>query len=129
MDGRWSGPGLIGLSLALLLTGGGIVPPVLGMIGGAVAGLSSLAARRAGPLGGFMAFLAPAWPWTLVGFFIFLLGSVAAGLVIPGFMAGFGYYFLAGTPALLTLAILSAWARDWGAASAAPCAGGFDKLE
>ncbi|MDO8358723.1 MAG: hypothetical protein Q7T08_01635 [Devosia sp.] len=112
MDGRWGGPALIGLSLALLLTGGGIVPPGLGMIGGAAAGLAGLAARRIGPPGGLTAFLAPLWPWPLVGFFIFLLGSVAAGLVIPGFMEGFGYYLLAGTPALLALAILTAWARD-----------------
>lgn len=112
MERRWGGPGLIGLSLALLLTGGGIVPPVLGVIGGAAAALSSIAVRRANPPGGFAALLASAWPWTVAGFFVFLLGSVGAGVMIPGFMDGFGVYFLAGTPALLVLALLTAWARD-----------------
>ena len=59
---------MILLSFALLLVGGGIFPPILAMIIGAVwTGISaSLARWRARPSGGLRRILGKLWPWSYV---------------------------------------------------------------
>jgi hypothetical protein len=77
---RHGGLVLIGLSLLLLLVGGGLFPPVMGVVLGAVAarmGRTDTATPR--PLGRA---IAPAWPWclsaSLVGYLGLMPGMVLA---------------------------------------------------
>jgi hypothetical protein len=111
---RIGGPVLIGLSLALLLVGGGIFPPFIGVVGGVVALFIHAPTRREpgyepGPVSRFFAAL---WPWPLVAFFAWLFGQfivgyfyndllMASGLLVPLLILG-----------LIALSIVSAFARD-----------------
>jgi hypothetical protein len=71
---RYGGWVLIGLSLLLLLVGGGLAPPVMGVIVGAVATRTGGAPRHApGWLGRTVA---PLWPWFLAGAVVGYLGLV-----------------------------------------------------
>ena len=107
--GRHYGPVLVLLSAALLATGGGVVPPVIGMLGG----LATLRApARASGGAGIRRRLGALWPWTLVAFFASLAGIVVVGQFANEVVMRYGLAILVGMPALLALAFASAWARD-----------------
>jgi hypothetical protein len=68
---------LILLSIALLLVGGGLFPPLIGIVAGVVGTrINAPLSRRPTGLSGFLAAL---WPWPLVAFFVWLLGQFAIG--------------------------------------------------
>lgn len=96
------------LSAGLLAVGGGVVPPVIGMVGG----LANLGPPRRAPGGAAMATLATLWPWSLVAFGASLLAMVVVGLFANELVVRYGLVVLIGIPALLALSVLSAWARD-----------------
>jgi hypothetical protein len=69
---RYRGPVLIGLSILLLLVGGGLVPPLMGVIVGAVAGRIGTASRR--HPGRFARGIEPLWAWFLAAAVLGYLG-------------------------------------------------------
>lgn len=95
-NGGW---GMIGLSAALLLVGGGIFPPILGMLIGAVANRRPAPAKPAQirPSGRFQRWLGKLWP---VSFVICLLSWFA--------MFPTGYYLGEDYPLAIVAVILLA---------------------
>lgn len=95
------------LSLGLLLFGGGIFPPLIGIIGG-VAGTRINTRLNKRP-GSMWRTLAKLWPWTLVVFFVLLFGQFAIGylnndsmpLIIPVVLLG-----------LLVMSLLAGYGHD-----------------
>jgi hypothetical protein len=113
---------MIPLSLAMLLVGGGIFPPILTMIVAAVGTMINalLSRRRARPSGGFRRFLGKLWPWSLIacivswlalmlgpGLFDYFFGvdsldlilalmSCAAGTLLLAIIAGFAHDTVSG---------------------------------
>jgi hypothetical protein len=77
---RGGGTGLIGLSVLLLLVGGGLVPPVMGIVLGMVA--TGMRATRSRVTTSLVRTIAPAWPWFLalavVGYLGLMPGMVLA---------------------------------------------------
>lgn len=73
---------LIGLSGLLLLVGGGLAPPLMGFIVGAVATRMTAVPRR--PPGRFGRMIGPAWPWFLAAAVLGYLGLMP-GMVLAGF--------------------------------------------
>jgi hypothetical protein len=99
---------LILLSLAMLLFGGGIFPPLIGVIGGLV-GIGIGKSRKAdSPL----RFLAALWPWTLILFFVLLLGQWIVGAVANDLMTQLMIPNLSLVLLLLVLTPLAAFASD-----------------
>jgi hypothetical protein len=111
---RHGGLILMLLSLAMLLFGGGIFPPVIGIIGGLVGtringALTWWRGRRNSTL---LRLLALLWPWTLVLFFVLLLGQWIVGAISNEFMTQLMVPNLILVLLLLVLAPLSALAHD-----------------
>jgi len=108
--GRWyGGPVLALLSILLLALGGGVVPPVIGLLGGLVAIRSpAMVTGRAG----VRRAAAALWPWSLVAFFASLAAMVVAGQLSNELMTQYGLIVLVGIPLLMILTVVSAWAHD-----------------
>ena len=105
---------LILLSIALLLLGGGLFPPLIGIVGGLVGTRinAPLTWWRRHLSGKLLSFLANLWPWTIVALFVWLFGQFILGyffnefllktaLIIPLFIFG-----------LLILTVITAFAYD-----------------
>ena len=94
---------MILLSFAMLLVGGGIFPPILGIIIGAVATRinAPLTWWRAHLSVGFQRFLEKLWPWSYTACIITWLS------VFPG-LALFGYFFGVNDPALILVLLFFA---------------------
>jgi hypothetical protein len=74
------GPVLIGLSLLALLFGGGIFPPVIGIVAGAVATRINRPVRADGRGRGRLSrLLAALWPWSLGLYVAWILGQWIIG--------------------------------------------------
>ena len=98
------------LSFALLLFGGGIFPPVIGIIGGVVGSkINTPLNKQPSPV---WRVLANAWPWAIVLFFVWLFGQFVIGyffneflmenaVLIPGLVLG-----------LLVVSILAGYGHD-----------------
>jgi len=115
---------LILLSIGLLMLGGGIFPPLIGIIGGAVGTRihAPLTWWRAHLSGKPTCFLAKLWPWTIIAFFIWLFGQLVVGAIYPVFMlknATLSPLLILG---LLILTVLSAFADDIQDGDSAPAA-------
>lgn len=105
---------LIGLSLLLLLVGGGFGPPLIGLL----VGIATLRAERGQSQrpGRMAAWLAPAWRWlvavAVVGYLSLVPGVVVASAVFgfdnPAVVAGLGL----GSFAALVLSLVAARAHD-----------------
>ncbi|MEA4908877.1 MAG: hypothetical protein VB089_14735 [Anaerolineaceae bacterium] len=111
MSHRRGGVVLLGLSVALLLSGGGIFPPLIGAVGG-VAGLSIHTGRPGKPPGGALRRAAKLWPWPLVVLAVWSLAQFPIGYFFNHFLQsimGLGLLLI-----LVTLAgsIYTAYARD-----------------
>ena len=105
---------LILLSVALLLGGGGLFPPLIGIVGGVVATrinapLNRQPERRSGRVPRFFARL---WPWPLVAFFTWLFGQFIVGYFFSEFLLKSGFLIPLLILGLMTLAIVSGFAHD-----------------
>ena len=111
---RRGGLVLIVLSLAMLLFGGGIFPPVIGMAGGAVGTRinTPIAWWRKRFSGGAGRFLAALWPWTVIVLFVGLFGQFLVGHFFNDFLLRNGWLILVLIPLVLVLTVLSAFAWD-----------------
>jgi hypothetical protein len=110
---RHGGLMLIGLSVLLLLVGGGIAPPIMGLVVGAVAARIGTTPRR--QVGRTGRALAAAWPWFLAGAVLGYLGLVPGmplasliGVTSEGMVIGLATFAFAN----LALALTAARAHD-----------------
>ena len=78
---------LILLSVALLLFGGGIFPPLIGLIGGAAG--TQIHKPLTGKPGRVTRFTAKLWPWPLVIFMAWVLGQFPVGHFFNDFLKRF----------------------------------------
>jgi MFS family permease len=101
---------LILLSVALLLFGGGIFPPIIGIVAGVVATRIHAPVKREPTR--LTAFLATLWPWSLVAFLTWLFGQFVAGYFFNEFMIRSGFFNPIMILVLMALAIASAFAYD-----------------
>jgi hypothetical protein len=92
---------MILISIAMLLVGGGIFPPILGILIGVVATRihSPLTWQRTRLSPGTRRFLASLWPWS------FITCMIAWPLMFPG-LALLGYFFGVNNPALVLVLLL-----------------------
>lgn len=101
---------LILLSVALLLFGGGIFPPVIGIVGGVLATRIHVPVIKAPT--GFTRLLASLWPWLLVAFFTWLLGQFVIGHFFNDLLMRTGFLAPLLILGLMILSIFSAIAYD-----------------
>ncbi len=101
---------LILLSIALLLVGGGLFPPVIGIIAGVVATkINAPLTRRPGSV---LRFFAKLWPWPLVAFFVWVFGQFVVGYFFNEFLQKSGFLIPLLIIGLLVLSILTGYAYD-----------------
>ncbi len=105
---------LILLSVALLLFGGGIFPPLIGIIGGVTGTkINKPLTRQPGQRSdNILRFLAKLWPWPLVILMVWLLGQFAVGHFFNDFLKNNSYLSLLLIIGLLPLSVFTAYARD-----------------
>jgi hypothetical protein len=107
---RHGGLVLILLSIALLLVGGGLFPPVIGIIAGVVATkINAPVTRRPGSV---LSFFAKLWPWPLVAFFVWAFGQFVVGYFFNEFLLKSGFLSPLLIVGLLLLSILTGYAYD-----------------
>jgi hypothetical protein len=110
---RHGGVALIGLSFLLLLVGGGVGPPVMGVALGAVA--TRMRAARLKPPGRFGRIIGPAWSWFLAAAVLGYLGLMP-GMVLASVWGASSEALVVGLAAFafanLGLALAAARARD-----------------
>jgi hypothetical protein len=101
---------LILLSIALLLVGGGLFPPVIGIVAGVVGTRINVPpAQRTSRLSRFLAAL---WPWPLVAFFVWTFGQFVFGYFFNELLMRSGYVSPLMIVGLMVLSIVSAFAYD-----------------
>jgi hypothetical protein len=101
---------LIGLSVALLLAGGGFFPPVIGVVAGAAGTRINRPARE--QAGGVARFAAKLWPWPLAILVTWLLAQFPIGYFFNDFLTGIMGFALIMILVLLPLSLFTASARD-----------------
>jgi hypothetical protein len=101
---------LILLSIALLLVGGGLFPPLIGIVAGAVGTRINVPVTRQPSR--FTSLLAKLWPWPLVAFFVWTLGQFVVGRFFNEWLLNSGFLVPLLILGLMTLAIVSAFAHD-----------------
>jgi hypothetical protein len=109
---------LILLSIALLLVGGGLFPPVIGIIAGVVGTWINAPLTR--QPGSVLRFLAKLWPWTLVAFFVWAFGQFLIGHYFNEFLQKSGFLSPLLILGLLVLSILSGYTSDVEAGTESP---------
>jgi hypothetical protein len=102
---------LILLSVALLLFGGGLFPPLIGIVGG-VAGLKINKPLTGKQVKGLVGGAARLWPWPLVIFMVWIVGQWPAGYFFNDFMQMAMYFGLFLIITTLPLSVYSAYAHD-----------------
>ena len=102
---------LILLSIALLLLGGGFVPPLIGIIGG-IAGTKINTPLAGKPPSSLLRFAAKLWPWPLVIFLVWVLGQFPVGYFFNDFLRGIMGSVLPLILVMLPLSVYSAYAHD-----------------
>jgi hypothetical protein len=102
---------LILLSVALLLFGGGLFPPLIGIVGG-VAGLKINKPLTGKQVKGLVGGAARLWPWPLVIFMVWIVGQWPAGYFFNDFMQLAMYFGLFLIITTLPLSVYSAYAHD-----------------
>ncbi len=111
---RRRGGGVLALlSFALLLFGGGIFPPLIGLVGGIVGIFLNKPLDRWRDRHGIISqLLANSWPWLLVAFFVWLFGQVVIGFFFNDWLMQTGLLIPVVILGLLALSVLSAFAHD-----------------
>jgi hypothetical protein len=105
---------LILASILMLLFGGGIFPPLIGIVGGAVGtriNRPSTPARAHAP-GAPARLLSRLWPWSLIVLAGWLLGQWLVGYFFNDFLMGSGFLIPILVIGLLLLSVLTAIAHD-----------------
>lgn len=108
---KYGGVGLILLSIVLLLFGGGIFPPVIGIIGG-IAGIKVNKPFGDKQPGSLTRFAAKLWPWPLVIFIVWILGQWVVGYFFNEFLQKNMIYGVILILVTLPLSVYSAYAHD-----------------
>jgi len=105
---------LILASVLMLLFGGGMFPPLIGIVGGAVGTRINRRSVRGQtrPPGAFARFLTLLWPWTLLVLALWLPGQWLVGYFFNDFLMGTGFFIPILIIGLLVLSVLSAMAHD-----------------
>jgi hypothetical protein len=101
---------LILLSIALLLFGGGLFPPLIGLIGGA-AGMKINKPINRVP-GNIPRQAAKLWPWPLVVLMTWLLGQFVVGYFFNEFLMGVMWWGLLLIVTMLPLSVYTGYAHD-----------------
>jgi hypothetical protein len=111
---------MILLSISLLLVGGGFIPPMIGILSGAIASRINAALFWRRPLFSERTShnLSRLWPWILVAYFSWILLQLVIGQVFTGFVLMNSSLFLFIEFGLLVLVVLSAFAYDMKAKTA-----------
>jgi hypothetical protein len=107
---KYGGWVLILLSLALLLFGGGIFPPLIGLVAGAAGTQINRPLER--QPGKVTCWAAKLWPWPLVIFMVWVLGQFAVGYFFNDLLKsvmGFGLLLIL---IMLPLSVYTAYAHD-----------------
>jgi len=102
---------LIGLSVLMLLFGGGLFPPLIGIIGGAVGTRINVPVKER-PMRAAGRFFAGLWPWPLIVLSVWLLAQWVVGYAFNAFMLTYGLGSVLLILGLLALTPVSAAARD-----------------
>jgi hypothetical protein len=101
---------LIGLSIALLLTGGGFFPPIIGIVAGAAGmKINKPIARQPGRITKWTARL---WPWPLVILVGWLLGQFPIGYFFNDFLKSIMGYALLLILTFLPLSVYTGYTHD-----------------
>ncbi len=101
---------LILLSIALLLVGGGLFPPVIGIVAGVVA--TKINAPLTRQPGSVLRFFAKLWPWPLVAFFVWVFGQFVFGYFFNEFLQKSGFLIPLLIIGPLVLSIFTGYAYD-----------------
>ena len=105
---KQGGTMLILLSIALLLFGGGIFPPLIGIVGG-VAGIKINKPQNGKEVKSFAARL---WPWPLVIFMVWIWGQWIVGYFFNEILQQNMVYGLILILVTLPLSVYTAYAQD-----------------
>lgn len=98
------------LSFGLLLFGGGIFPPAIGIVGAVVGTRINIPLKkRPGPI---WRMLAKMWPWTLVAFFAWLFGQFLIGYLSNEFLMENAVLIPILILGLIAVSILAGYAHD-----------------
>jgi hypothetical protein len=105
---------LVLLSIALLLFGGGIFPPFIGIIAGA---LGTRINRPLNPAGSRLSgrplrFLAVLWPWSLALYVLWVFGQFAVGHFFNDWLLANGSIIILMVLGTLLLAVVTTYAHD-----------------
>ena len=111
---RHGGLVLILLSIPLLLFGGGIFPPFIGVIAGALGtrinkGLDPGKSRLSGAP---VRFLAVLWPWSLALYVLWVLGQWVIGHFFNDWLLANGYIVIVMVLGTLLLTVVTTYAHD-----------------
>jgi hypothetical protein len=101
---------LVLLSIVLLLVGGGLFPPLIGIVAGVVGTRINVPVK--GQPTRFWGVLGNLWPWPLVGFFVWTLGQFVIGHFFNDFLMNSGFLSPLVIVGLMILSIVSAFAAD-----------------
>jgi hypothetical protein len=107
---RYGGIVLVLLSIALLLVGGGLFPPVIGVTAGVVGTRINTPLTR--QPGSVLRFLAKLWPWPLVAFFVWTFAQFLVGHYFNESLQKSGFLSPLLIIGLLVLSILAGYACD-----------------
>jgi hypothetical protein len=99
------------LSVALLLFGGGIFPPLIGVIAGAAATRINKPLPETPP-GRILRLAARFWPWPLVVFMVWVFGQFGVGYFFNDFLINIMGYGLLLILFTLPLSVFCAYAHD-----------------
>ena len=102
---------LILFSIALLLFGGGIFPPLIGLIGGTAG--TQINKPLAGKPGGPTRFAAKLWPWPLIIFLVWVWGQFPVGYFFNDFLKSIMGLGLILILVSLPVSIYTAYAHDF----------------
>ena len=118
---RHGGLVLILLCIPLLLFGGGIFPPLIGIVAGAVGTRIHKPLRPEGSRlsGGSLQFLALLWPWSLALYVLWVLGQWVIGHFANDWLLANGYLVIVMVLGTLLLTVITTYAHDLGKATEA----------